>query len=81
VELKTLWSETERAYALEGNQPYLVAKKVVIAAREDILYTNLPFCNDPPGDPVPDTDHVTVCKPTETRKKPLVYLLRCLLED
>jgi hypothetical protein len=55
------------------NEPCLKASRVIIAERE-IVVSNLPFPGDPCPDALRDTDHISVCKPTAARMKPVRYL-------
>jgi hypothetical protein len=55
------------------NEPCLKASRVVIAERE-VVVSNLPFPGDPCPDALRDTDHISVCKPTAARMKPIQYL-------
>ncbi|HVW10189.1 MAG TPA: hypothetical protein VHC90_16495 [Bryobacteraceae bacterium] len=55
------------------NEPCLKASRVIIAERE-VVVSNLPFPGDPCPDALPDTDHISVCKPTAARMKPVQYL-------
>ncbi|HVY94352.1 MAG TPA: hypothetical protein VHA14_16440 [Bryobacteraceae bacterium] len=55
------------------NEPCLKASRVVIAERE-IVVSNLPFPGDPCPDALRDTDHISVCKPSAARMKPVQYL-------
>jgi hypothetical protein len=55
------------------NEPCLKASRVIIAERE-VVVSNLPFPGDPCPDALRDTDHISVCKPTAARMKPVRYL-------
>jgi hypothetical protein len=56
-----------------GNGPYLIAKKVVFAAKERIVI-NLPFLQDPTPITFADTTHRSVCKPKDTFLDPIDVL-------
>lgn len=60
-----------------GSNPHLIAQRVIIAEYEKVV-KNLSFASDPPGIPIPDTDHMTVCKPSKLRLQPLELLEQCL---
>jgi pimeloyl-ACP methyl ester carboxylesterase len=74
--LKQLLDDTIAAIA-NGNNTHLIAKQVVIASRERIV-SNSRFGNDPPAYAIPDTSHITVCKPRKDFLTPLEYLEQCL---
>jgi hypothetical protein len=71
-DLKALVAETEEACA-GGANPHLIARKVVIAEYEKIV-RNDTFASDPPAKTIPDTDHITVCKPRADFRLPLTHL-------
>lgn len=75
-ELKKLLNDTEAATE-NGVNSHLVAKRVIIAEREMIVY-NETFGKDPPPETIPDTTHTTVCKPTRGFLQPLTFLETCL---
>jgi alpha-beta hydrolase superfamily lysophospholipase len=75
-DLTRLLDETLNA-CKNGNNPHLVACKVVIAEYEEIV-RNDSFGNDPPPVAIPETYHTTVCKPKVEFRKPLDHLEECL---
>ena len=75
-DLKKLLEETERARQ-GGANSHLVARKVVIAEYEKIV-RNETFADDPPPDTIPETDHLSVCKPRSGFRRPLDFLEECL---
>ncbi len=75
-DLKKLLEETEKACQGGANR-HLIARKVVIAEYEKIV-RNETFADDPPPDTIPDTDHLSVCKPKGGFQKPLEHLEACL---
>lgn len=56
-----------------GDSPYLIAKKVVFAAKERIVI-NLPFLQDPTPITFAGTTHHSVCKPKDTFLDPIDVL-------
>jgi pimeloyl-ACP methyl ester carboxylesterase len=75
-DLMQLVEETEIACA-GGANSHLVAHKVVIAQYERIV-RNETFANDPPPVAIPDTTHISVCKPRKNFRLPLQLLEECL---
>jgi hypothetical protein len=60
-----------------GANPHLLAHTVVIAEYDRIV-TNDSFGDDPPPITIPDTEHVSVCKPRFDFRSPLELLEQCL---
>lgn len=58
---------------IEKGETSLKASRVVIAERE-LVVSNLPFWGDPFPDALRDTNHITVCKPTNERQQALHYV-------
>jgi len=75
-DLMRLVEETENTCA-GGANSHLVAFKVVIAEYERIV-RNETFANDPPPVTIPDTTHISVCKPRKDFRLPLQHLEECL---
>lgn len=73
--LTSLIDDTKEAIAA-GHQ-HLIARKVVLAHYERIV-ENERFCNDPAPIAIPDTTHMSVCKPTHAFRDPLNQLEECL---
>jgi hypothetical protein len=76
ADLRRLLEETERARE-GGANPHLVARRVVIAEYEKIV-RNESFGEDPPPETIPDTTHMSVCKPRQDFRRPLEHLEQCL---
>jgi pimeloyl-ACP methyl ester carboxylesterase len=74
--LEKLLQETEAATTMGANR-HLIATKVVIAEYERIV-ENETFGDDPPPDAIPNTTHISVCKPTKDFLQPLSHLEGCL---
>jgi len=75
-ELKRLLDDTTAA--LEGGEnTHLIAKKVIIAARE-LIVSNIAFGKDPPPHAIAGTSHTSVCKPRKDFRLPFTYLEECL---
>lgn len=75
-DLNALLAETKQARK-DGANGHLVAARVVIAEYERIV-RNETFADDPPPDTIPETDHLSVCKPRSDFRRPLEYLEECL---
>ena len=75
-ELQALQQKTLAAINA-GDSPYLIAKKVVFAAKERIV-TNLPFPQDPAPITFAGTTHHSVCKPKDTFLDPIDVLSKAL---
>ncbi len=58
---------------------FTIAKSVIIAGDEKIVYTD-PFCKDPPPHPIDDKQHSNVCKPKEYFMEP-VQLVETVLDE
>ena len=74
--LTQLLTDTEMA-TMNGSNRHLIARKVIIAQYEHIVY-NEPFGNDPIPDTIPEASHTSVCKPKNDFIQPLVLLEACL---
>ena len=74
--LKQLLADTE-TFRKGGANAHLVASKVVIAEHESIV-ENETFAEDPPPYAIPDTSHMSVCKPRKDFLNPLSHLEDCL---
>ena len=77
AELQWLRTKTEQAVLEDGPRPYLLPQHVIIAEKERVV-KNLRFGSDPPPKVIAKTNHQSVCKPTETFRDPLRYVLDCL---
>ncbi len=75
-ELTTLLNDTVAARKKDANK-HLRAVKVAIAEYERIV-SNETFADDPAPIPIPDTTHITVCKPKSAFLTPLQVLEECL---
>lgn len=75
-DLKKLLEETIKACE-NGANPHLKAKKVVIAEYE-LIVRNEAFGEDPPPVTIPNTTHMSVCKPRKDFRRPLDHLEDCL---
>lgn len=69
--------EDTRLAIRDGANEHLIARMVVIAEYERIV-SNQTFCNDPAPIAIPDTDHISVCKPTRKSRRALALLEDCL---
>jgi hypothetical protein len=74
--LKQLLDDTEKARQ-NGANAHLRARKVIMAKTELIVEQDR-FADDPPPVPIPDTDHVSVCKPRHNFRHALTHLEECL---
>lgn len=76
TELETLLAETVEL-CQDGDNRHLVAHKVWIAEYERIV-KNETFGIDPPPETIPDSDHLSICKPHQGFRIPLACLEECL---
>jgi pimeloyl-ACP methyl ester carboxylesterase len=76
-ELQNLEARTQKAIAEDGPRSYLVAHKVWIATREQVV-VNMPFASDPLPEPFLDCNHMTLCKPSESFPRPFLEVLNAL---
>jgi pimeloyl-ACP methyl ester carboxylesterase len=75
-DLLKLLEDTEEA-CRNGANPHLIARRVVIAEYERIV-RNETFASDPPPETIPDTTHISVCKPSSSATEALRHLEDCL---
>jgi hypothetical protein len=79
-ELIKLEKETAAELKNAANK-HLIARRVCIAERENVVFNDT-FCQDPAGDPIRHSTHVTVCKPRKRfLGKPFLKPLEALVES
>jgi pimeloyl-ACP methyl ester carboxylesterase len=72
--LAALEVRTQKAIRSDGQQPYLIPRRIYIAQYEKIV-RNLSFAADPPATPIQKKSHMEICKPTASWRTPLDEVL------